>query len=81
MMKRIENTARIGVAVACTFILAACGDAKTTDTRGYTKAPLEEAGVIIRPEGSSAMDSLGTPILPQDTVIPAEAAPAATTAQ
>jgi len=57
--------------------LAACGDAPTTDNRGYTKAPLERANVIIKPEGSSAMDSLGTPILPKDTLIPAEpAAPA-----
>lgn len=64
--------------------LAACGDAETPDNRGYTKAPLERAGVIIKPEGSSAMDSLGSPILPQDTLIPAEPvapAPAATTAQ
>lgn len=63
-------------------LVAACGDAPTTDKRGYTKAPLERAGVLIKPEGSSAMDSLGSPILPRDTLIPAEpAAPAPGTAQ
>ena len=62
---------------ALTGALAACGDAPTNDNRGYTKAPLEKAGVKITPEGSSAMDSLGTPILPQDTLI----APEPTTAQ
>ncbi len=60
--------------------LLACGDAETTDNRGYTKAPLERAGVLIKPEGSSAMDSLGSPIIPRDTVIPAEATPAAPSA-
>ena len=63
-----------------TGMLAACGDGETSDPRGYTKAPLEEASVLIKAEGSSAMDSLGSPILPRDTVIAAEpAAPAATT--
>ena len=77
---RFEKTARWGFALCCALLITACGDAKTTDTRGYTKAPLERAGVIIKPEGSSAMDSLGTPILPRDTLIPAEPA-APTTAQ
>jgi hypothetical protein len=59
-------------------LLAACGDANTNDERGYTKAPLEKPSVLIKAEGSSAMDSLGSPILPRDTVIapPAAAAPA-----
>ena len=57
---------------AAVVVLAACGDPNTTDARGYTKAPLEHAGVLIKGEGSSAMDSLGTPNLPRDTVIPAE---------
>jgi hypothetical protein len=65
-------------------ILSACGDANTNDDRGYTKAPLENPNVLIKAEGSSAMDSLGSPILPRDTVIsppPAAAPPAAPAAQ
>ena len=66
-----------GVAILCAGLaVTACGDANTNDTRGYTKAPLEKPNVLIHAEGSSAMDSLGTPILPRDTVIEAEAAPA-----
>lgn len=67
-----------GVAMVCAglAVMAACGDANTNDARGYTKAPLEQPNVLIRAEGSSAMDSLGTPILPRDTLIKAEAAPA-----
>jgi hypothetical protein len=58
--------------VAAAVVFAACGDPNTSDARGYTKAPLEQAGVLIKGESSSAMDSLGTPILPRDTVFPAE---------
>jgi hypothetical protein len=61
--------------------LTGCGDANTNDSRGYTKAPLENPGVLIRAEGSSAMDSLGSPILPRDTVIPVNAAVAPPAAQ
>jgi len=68
--------------VALTSLVAgvlACGDANTGDDRGYTKAPLENPGVLIEAEGSSAMDSLGTPVVPRDTLIEAEAAPAPAT--
>jgi hypothetical protein len=61
--------------------VAGCGDANTNDNRGYTKAPLESPDVLIRAEGSSAMDSLGAPNLPRDTMIPAGAAPSAGPAQ
>ena len=47
-----------------------CGDAETSDTRGYTKAPLERPGLLIRSEAPSVMDSLGSPVLPRDTLIP-----------
>jgi hypothetical protein len=59
-------------ALLAVFALAACGDPNTNDARGYTKAPLEHAGLIIKGEGSSAMDSLGGPILPRDTIISAQ---------
>jgi hypothetical protein len=57
---------------ACAASLA-CGDAETTDERGYTKAPLEKPGVLIKAEANSAMDALGTPTLPRDTLIAPEA--------
>ena len=71
MDRRIGRFCRAAGAAAA-LVLAACGDPNTSDARGYTKAPLEHAGVLIKGEGSSAMDSLGTPILPRDTVFPAE---------
>jgi hypothetical protein len=45
--------------------LAACGDAETNDTRGYTKAPLERPTVLIRAEEPSAMREFGEPRLPE----------------
>jgi hypothetical protein len=33
--------------------LTSCGDAPTSDTRGYTKAPLEVLGVFIQSETRS----------------------------
>jgi hypothetical protein len=67
------------IACAATIVLFGCGDADTNDNRGYTKAPLEEPGVLIKAESSSDMDALGTPVMPRDTLIPAEAAPTTTT--
>ena len=72
---------RLIVTVVALGGLAACGDANTNDNRGYTKAPLEQPNVLIRAEGSSAMDSLGTPIVPKDTLITVEAAKAPAAAQ
>ena len=71
-MSRLMGRFRYSTAVATVLVLAACGDPDTTDPRGYTKPPLEHAGLLIKGEGSSAMDSLGSPIMPRDTVIPPE---------
>ena len=60
-LRRGASRALIVVAVAG---LAACGDAETNDTRGYTKAPLEEPGMRISPEATGPMDGLGEPIRP-----------------
>ena len=68
-------------ALATLLVLPACGDPDTYDTRGYTKAPLEHPGVLIKGEGSSAMDSLGSPLVERDTVIPPESTPPATPAK
>jgi hypothetical protein len=46
-------------------VLAGCGDAETNDSRGYTKAPLEDPDALIRSEQPSAMRSFGEPRLPE----------------
>lgn len=51
---------------------AACGDPDTTDTRGYTKAPLEEPTVLVRGEAATEMSRLGEPILPAAPIYEAE---------
>jgi hypothetical protein len=71
-MSRLIGRFCYSIAISMVLVLAACGDPDTTDPRGYTKPPLEQAGLLIKGEGSSAMDSLGTPNLPRDTVFPAE---------
>jgi mono/diheme cytochrome c family protein len=43
------------------FVLLACGDPDTDDHRGYTKAPLEHASVVIRGEEPSDMARFGEP--------------------
>lgn len=65
-----------GVVLVVALAAAACGDNKTTDDRGYTKAPLEKPTVLVGREKASAMDSLGDPARPDAPVIAAQ--PAAT---
>ena len=45
--------------------VSACGDAETTDTRGYTKAPLEDPDLLISKEPVTPMAALGEPDLPR----------------
>jgi mono/diheme cytochrome c family protein len=40
---------------------SACGDPETSDERGYTKAPLENPGLLVEGEEATAMATLGTP--------------------
>lgn len=70
---------KFGLICGIGCVMVGCADANTSDNRGYTKAPLEDPGVVIKAEGSSTMDEMGAPVLPRDTVITAEqaAAPAA----
>lgn len=65
-------TVRKAATALCLLALAGsagCGDGPTDDTRGYTKAPLEDPGVFISPEAPTVMDALGDPddlALPRD---------------
>jgi mono/diheme cytochrome c family protein len=55
---------RVATLVISMFVAgsaAACGDPDTADRRGYTKAPLERPGLLVRGEGASAMRDLGSP--------------------
>ena len=49
--------------VALIVLVGACGDPVTDDDRGYTKAPLENPGLVIEGEAESPMDDLGDPDL------------------
>lgn len=55
--------------LAAVIVLAACGDAETNDSRGYTKAPLEHPTVMIRSEEPDAMREFGEPNLPRPVVL------------
>jgi hypothetical protein len=45
------------------IVMVGCGDPQTGDDRGYTKAPLEEPGLVIEGEAASPMEALGEPDL------------------
>lgn len=53
--------------------IAACGDPATNDDRGYTKAPLEDPGLLVQGEPSFPMDELGTPDRPRPEPLAAAA--------
>jgi mono/diheme cytochrome c family protein len=48
-------------AASLLLIAAACGDPNTSDTRGYSKAPLERPGPIVRGEQPGEMARYGAP--------------------
>lgn len=50
---------------AVLLALTACGDPETTDTRGYTKAPLETPQVMIRGEEPGPLSGMGQPNRPR----------------
>lgn len=61
-------------------IVGGCGDPTTDDDRGYTKAPLENPGLIIESADEHALREFGRPDLPVVRELepaPAAAAPAA----
>jgi mono/diheme cytochrome c family protein len=49
------------VCVAAAGVAVACGDPGTSDGRGYTKAPTERPGILVRGERASPMRGLGSP--------------------
>lgn len=68
------------------LLLAACGDPNTSGTRGYSKAPLERPGLIVRGEEPGEMARYGAPnrvradrieLPEQPPAAPAAAAPVA----
>ena len=57
------------IVMAGALVLAGCGDPETTDTRGYTKAPLEDPGLIVDGEDASPMAALGEPNRPRPVIL------------
>lgn len=55
---------------------AACGDPETTDNRGYTKAPLENPGVLVGGERRGTMSDYGSPnrVVAEELRLPEEVA-------
>jgi hypothetical protein len=54
----------LSTVILSVFLLGACGDTESTDTRQwYTKAPIEDPGLTITPEVPSEMAGLGEPDL------------------
>lgn len=53
------------VGAALVLGVLACGDPETNDRRGYTKAPLENPGLLVNGEDASPMVALGQPDLPR----------------
>lgn len=68
-MKESSFGRRLAAPLMVCAVLAACGDASTPDTRGYTKAPLEDPGVFVRSEETTEMDRLGDPNVREPVVI------------
>ena len=56
---------RRGMVAVLVVLFAACGDPETEDARGYTKAPLENPGLLVDAEVASPMDDLGVPDRPR----------------
>jgi mono/diheme cytochrome c family protein len=50
-----------GVLLVMGTAAAACGDPATTDSRGYTKAPLEKPGLLIGGERPGSISDYGSP--------------------
>ena len=61
---------RIWPFLAFPVLIAACGDAPTTDTgRGYTKAPLERAGVFPKAETRTDVSRFGQTNRPRREIL------------
>jgi mono/diheme cytochrome c family protein len=78
MSYRAHGRALCGVLLAGAAVLfSGCMDPNSKDTRGYTKAPLEHAGWVVKGEKQGAMRQLGHPNQTTAEVIEVAAAPAA----
>lgn len=56
---------KMRVAGVLLLAMAACGDPDTDDRRGYTKAPLENPGLLIGAEDATVMAAMNEPVLPR----------------
>jgi mono/diheme cytochrome c family protein len=72
----VSRWSRTAGAALTILAIAACGDPDSTDDRGYTKAPLEDPGVLIDGEAASAMSAYGSPnrVVAEELRLPEEVA-------
>ena len=75
----VSRWARTAGAVLVVAAAGACGDPGTTDGRGYTKAPLEDPGVLIGGEHAGEMARYGSPnrVVVEELQLPEQVATAA----
>jgi mono/diheme cytochrome c family protein len=63
----MQSRALVG---ALAFVaLVACGDPDTNDDRGYTKAPLETPGLLVKGEDASPMAGIGRTNRPRPSLV------------
>lgn len=55
---------RTVLVLGAVIVLAACGDPATEDARGYTKAPLENPGLVISGEPDAGLGTARIPLEP-----------------
>jgi mono/diheme cytochrome c family protein len=60
-MRRYDSMLRGGTVALAVCVLAACGDPNMKESRGYTKAPLERPGLLVRAEQPGEMAQFGGP--------------------
>ncbi len=79
MGARAFRGVRCGVSLlTAALMLTGCMDPKSDDKRGYTKAPLEHAGWVVKGEEVTAMNKLGSPNQVRGEIVEVPEAPKVT---
>jgi mono/diheme cytochrome c family protein len=76
-MKGFRAHSALLLAATASLVASGCMDPHSEDDRGYTKAPLEHAGFVVKGEENGAMRQLGSPNQTRATIVEVAEAPAA----